>query len=465
VVSAVPGEEISTTGVPTGKKGWMSAESESGGDLVKSRLQVWLKVVLLCAGSLLIGSCGPIKKVRSSIERAITVLQEESRLWQSTLTNLEKDIRDDAESAIANEVQSLLNRGIGTAGVELRCDIDFVGKRMTQGLRRILAELDGAPPEALIPGFCQVDPTSVDLNLVAQGRLKSLNIYGYDMYENNKNDSPLRVYLRDRNGVEVAISGNAVAMPTHYLMTIQLNDPSIHLNSLSEKIVIKYGLDTLSTISIQPRSLVQTDYCVPDVPPLIGTESFQSCYLTRLTGSFLGPSDAVATVVSAGSWYLTGTSSKNDVCATGVCDTGYRDSGVRYTWSLGRPPVKMAAVKNNACFLTLVKGRLYNSNEFVRISANPDGYYYLSGGAQPGVDAEARCVLGVAWSQSFTWTTGQNTLPLGEETSRMCFLTEVAGQFLGRGDAVRTYFRNGSWYLDGLTQHAGVKASAVCIPS
>ena len=43
------------------------------------------------------------------------------------------------QSTIANEVTTLAERGIATGGIELRCDSDFVGRRMQEGLARILA--------------------------------------------------------------------------------------------------------------------------------------------------------------------------------------------------------------------------------------------------------------------------------------------------------------------------------------
>jgi len=41
---------------------------------------------------------------------------------QETIAKLTKD----GQTTIANEVQNAFNRGIGTAGVEFRCDADFV---------------------------------------------------------------------------------------------------------------------------------------------------------------------------------------------------------------------------------------------------------------------------------------------------------------------------------------------------
>src|SRR5690242_15920101 len=99
--------------------------------------------VALCA-MLLNGCFGKqVDQGIAAIENAIAVLDQNSAAWQTTITNLEKDLVAGGQSTLANEVQSLANRAIATTGAELRCNIDFIGQRIDQELRRIVARLKG----------------------------------------------------------------------------------------------------------------------------------------------------------------------------------------------------------------------------------------------------------------------------------------------------------------------------------
>jgi hypothetical protein len=123
----------------------------------------------------------------------------------------------------------------------------------------------------------------------------------------------------------------------------------------------------------------------------------------------------------------------------------------------------MVLQEGNACFLTSISGRFQGANDRIEISVGSDGYYYLGGGSQPDASATARCVGKVTQHSEFTWSKGMGTIPLGTATAQVCFLSMVSGQFGGTLDAVRTYIKNGSWYLDGVAEHTGVSASVSCL--
>jgi hypothetical protein len=199
----------------------------------------------------------------AALENAIAALDQNSAGWQTTITNLEKDLVANGQSTLANEVQSLANRAIAITGAELRCNIDFIGQRVSQGLRRILARLKGQPVPPLIPGYCTVDPPEIQVALINQGRLTSLNYYGYDMFDRDAGDTQMKLFLRDRDGREEDVSF-ALALPTHYLMTARLADDRIHFTDRSDKLIVRWAQTVLSTINIiqsptPPRKIMVSD--------------------------------------------------------------------------------------------------------------------------------------------------------------------------------------------------------------
>jgi hypothetical protein len=134
---------------------------------------------------------------------------------------------------------------------------------------RILARITRKPVPPTIPGFCQVDPTEVQVGLIHDHRLTSLNYYGYDMFERSAIDTPMRVYLRNGAGVEQDVSF-AIGLPTHYLMTINVSDSRINYsNEGGEKLIVRYGTTEAYTINV-----------IPPPPPGVSVSKFGVVFYT-----------------------------------------------------------------------------------------------------------------------------------------------------------------------------------------
>jgi hypothetical protein len=213
-----------------------------------------------------------LDEVKVVFEEAIRTIDQNSKEWQTTVTKLEQDLVAQGQSTLANEVQSLANRTISTGGIELRCNIDFIGRRVNQGLRRILARLNEDPIPPLTPAYCTVDPPEIPIELIRQHRLTSLHYYGYDMFEHDASDSRMKIILRDREGKEQDISF-AMALPTHYLMTVRLADDRIHFTNQTDKLIVRYDQDILSTINV-----IQLP--PPPPPPPVLTQARVNFYTT-----------------------------------------------------------------------------------------------------------------------------------------------------------------------------------------
>ncbi|WNG19766.1 hypothetical protein [Cystobacter fuscus] len=420
-----------------------------------------VQIPLLCLVAVLSNSCQEINGAVTTIQGAIDMIGRESSSWQSTMKELEANLFKDGDDLIAHQVTMLAERGIATGSAELRCDVDFIGNRMIEGLKRIIDEMEGRTPASPVPHFCTVSPTVVELDQVQQGSLVGVNFYGYDLFEKDIRDSNVRVILQNRNGSQQDITF-ARSFLSHYLMTIRVDDARIDYSGESEKLVITAGEKVLSEISIVSRLPTYFDWCQGDAPPRLAEDVGQTCALSRMSGRFGGATDSVSTLTSNGSWYLSGNSSEAGVCASATCANGYPRAG-DFRWSAGTSPVRMVLQEGNACFLTSISGRFQGANDRIEISVGSDGYYYLGGGTQPGASATARCVGKVSHHSEFTWSKGMGKLPLGTATAQVCFLSMVSGHFGGTLDSVRAYIQNGSWYLDGVAEHANLTASVSCI--
>lgn len=175
---------------------------------------------------------------------AIAKLDQQSAQWQGTLKQLADKLMAEGKQALANEVTQLMQRGIGTGGAELRCDIDFVGKRMKQGLERILARLEGKPQPPIEPALCVVSPTFVDM----ARRPAQVEFYGYDL--DASDGGGLRAFLRHDGGEEPLDRWfNRI---THYLVAVTVAETSdVPLcNKENRQIILRYGGREFSSVQV-----------------------------------------------------------------------------------------------------------------------------------------------------------------------------------------------------------------------
>jgi len=236
--------------------------------------------VLLCAalGSILVtASCGISDSINNavnkavnqaqnstteavtSLDEAISALQNQSADWQQVLQDLQGKLAKEAQDTLRNEVANLVSRSIAQGGVELRCDTDFIRDRVRQALIGIKASFLNQPVPAVIPGICQIVPVAVDRDSVPAD-VKQLEIYGYD-FDKAQN---LSVVLENVNGSHVDVT-NRLDRPTHYAMTLKFGATGVQLDSNSQRFLISSNQQLLSTVGIiQPA----TPVCESQVKPI-----------------------------------------------------------------------------------------------------------------------------------------------------------------------------------------------------
>jgi hypothetical protein len=202
---------------------------------LRARLWVKLSAIALAVVFLSADGCDPLA-ARSAADRighAIDKIVEQSSQWQVTLQKLEEDLIKEGQETIATEVTQLMQRGIATTGAEMRCDADFIGQRMQEGLQRIRDVLLNRPPQPLRQYFCGVSPTSIKLALTA-GRRAELDFFGY-----NLDAGRATVHVTETNGNQRVIENpqSIVATPTHYLMTVNLSSNGLSLGAGDQQVV------------------------------------------------------------------------------------------------------------------------------------------------------------------------------------------------------------------------------------
>jgi hypothetical protein len=221
------------------------------------------------------------KRAVNVIDNGIKTIQDESSAWRTALEKIAKDLPADVQSTIRTEVQGLLDRTTAHAGVEIRCDTDFLAKRVLQGLQRIRAELTHDPlPTSLPPTLCQVVPSQgLDLSL-APGRRDSVEFAGYDFDILDADHHPARVVVVDRNNCEIPLPDRYVTHSTHYLWSVNTSyNNGVPLGPDATKLRMVWGPMVVGEAAIIQPSMPQKSMSVPIgtlgpyAPPLVRGDS------------------------------------------------------------------------------------------------------------------------------------------------------------------------------------------------
>lgn len=192
-----------------------------------------------------------IQRASNDIDIAISELQVESANWQDTLRELQSKLTGDARKLINNDIQNLITRTVNHAGVEFRCNGDFINQRVAETLQAIKAKLLGRAPPALEPRFCSAIPEAVDMKLVP-GDVNKVTFYGY----NFDNNAGFNLKLQDIDGA-VRDVPQAISIPTAYAMILTLGPSGVTLNGNSSRLQLFWKDKLVSTVGIiQPQPVV-----------------------------------------------------------------------------------------------------------------------------------------------------------------------------------------------------------------
>lgn len=213
-------------------------------------------VCLALVLALLLGACDPggldpvTRKAADRIDATVAALNQNSADWQQLVRDLVSDLKGIRQD-VANDVQAIATRGIATAGVEFRCDADFIGKRVKEGLQALSAKLRGQTPPPLEPVVCQIafSPPQID-----QAHINMMNVpdevlfYGYNFDITSENG--LTLVLKHSAG-EMPLQ-TWVNKPTHYLLTLKTapGDGVPMCNLKDRSVVLRWGNKEVYSVGV-----------------------------------------------------------------------------------------------------------------------------------------------------------------------------------------------------------------------
>jgi hypothetical protein len=214
--------------------------------------------------------------------------------WQTVLQEMQAKLTADTQSTLRNEVTNLLQGSIAVANSSLQCDVDFIGHRVIQALRRLLDKATGkTPTDVLQPAVCSDVPTAVDYTAWQQSRVLKADIYGYDFDAGALSLSLLTGSARSDVSSRLTKSSS-------YSLTVNLGGAPQLFNGQQQKLQVIWKNDFANPLSEIPVVLPVTPLCqtrkvtVPAVPPL----SFTPPKAGTGDNDFNGNGPAVTTQVS-----------------------------------------------------------------------------------------------------------------------------------------------------------------------
>ncbi len=189
------------------------------------------------------------------VDRGIEQIHEDSTRWQAVLQDVAKNLPQEIQSIIRIEVNDLAQRSIATVGVEFRCNVDFLSGRAIVRLQRIKTLLLNSTPPVIGPGFCQVTPASINLNLDPERRAE-IAIDGYDLDALDVKSRPMRVILESSDGVtRIDFPESRLGRTTHYHMVLNVHGPDFE-SLLEANQVAKIRLNWSDRVDGYPEILI-----------------------------------------------------------------------------------------------------------------------------------------------------------------------------------------------------------------
>lgn len=239
-----------------------------------------LLFILSCC-TFMLSSCDlpdSITQATRVIDQGITDILARSDSWQSVLQQVSEKLPADISQIIRTEAQNLATRSIAQVGVEFRCNTDFLGRRAIEALRHLKEVLlgTGIPPSALPPAFCQVAPSSINLNDPPTS-WSVVTFFGYDLDHLDSNNNLVGITLLNATG-SIALNEDRIGRTTHYQLTINLgNMGNVHYSNGITKIVATWknsdsSLPQVVVVPWTPAQKVETFNmgATPMMPPRVG---------------------------------------------------------------------------------------------------------------------------------------------------------------------------------------------------
>ncbi len=140
-------------------------------------------------------------------------------------------------------------------------------------------------------------------------------------------------------------------------------------------------------------------------------------------------------------------------------------------WTKDQPPIKLIHQNDGFAVLSGIHGALADQQQWVQVNLDPDGYWYLRGAS--GSDTRGQALVFRfrqpgqfrAEVTEHSWTTGQPSVELLEQSEGVCFISKVGGAFKSPGDMVNCQIDSTRkrWVFSGQSQSPSTTASCISI--
>lgn len=174
-----------------------------------------------------------VDKVLASFDDAISKLERQSISWQSTLKELEAQIKEDVTAVIREDLVNLVEVSIASAGVELRCNADFFRDGLIKQVKRLknkyLQFIGQTPVEILMtPAICNASP-----NTIKDGT-PYVEFFGYDLQKGN-----IEVYLESKSGSRRKVTSNVDFNSTYKFTVLIGGSNGVPMSFENRKLIIE----------------------------------------------------------------------------------------------------------------------------------------------------------------------------------------------------------------------------------
>jgi hypothetical protein len=199
---------------------------------------------------------------RAQIQKAIDELAMQPSRWDQVLKNLTANLGGEMRETIKTlneEMQDLGRELVEDGGIEVRCNTDFVGKKVRDALQQILN--NNKPYYSLSPWVCHLRPEEFYVDEKGKPKDPTITITGFGF--TTVNVSNVRILITDENG------SNPQSLKTtpNYISTyrIKLNIQDIQFSTKPRnKLRVQWGDDTGNHTDV---AILISPTPVPTTPP------------------------------------------------------------------------------------------------------------------------------------------------------------------------------------------------------
>lgn len=187
-------------------------------------------------------------------------------------------------------------------------------------------------------------------------------------------------------------------------------------------------------------------------PKPLGPTTDRVCFLAGMRGNFAGLTESVKVYASAGSWWLSGTSSTTGVAAWATCALTPNSPTTEYLWDTDKGyPTPMGTATNRMCYITRVAGGFDSIGEWVHAYVSGGDWYLIGHTKGPDLEVRARCVDVDSYGPERSWdsTDIPKLVDWSGPDVGTCALTRIYGRFNSSADVVYCGYTASAWYLSG----------------